>query len=109
MGCLSLHIQDCTIGDFTSTIDSLNEVLSVLKLDMNTTLNLYINKDEQPLQVSLQYSGGNLEAHSEMYNTGLQVYAGLICAIDLGYQFFDVEQGHLVVEEGYLKVERAKQ
>ena len=46
MGCLSLHIQDCTIGDFTSTIDSLNEVLSVLKLDMNTTLNLYINKDE---------------------------------------------------------------
>ena len=106
MGCLSLIIQNDTICDITSTIDSYNTEASLVSQALTDIPICYFSNSSTPLSVSLEYPRDLLGVSIQPTNTNLEIVVGLVCQVDLGYEFFDVEQGHLIVEEGYLKVRR---
>ena len=104
MGCLSISVQNLTIKSLVVDVGTNNQV-SANATGYNEPLYVQIKDNNTPVTITAAIYNSKPRINCAPRNKKLTITAGLVCGVGLDlWEFFDVTQGHLVVENGHLKV-----
>lgn len=83
--------------------------LQITAENMNTGLEISARKVGDGLTLTAEKKNTGLALQAENKNTRLKLTAALVCGIGLDkYEFLYVDEGPLIVKDGYLKVLKKK-
>lgn len=107
LSCLNLQVIDKTKSDLKLEASTCNVAVIINAASLNVPV--IINTTNKNCSIELDFDNLNVpvEINTINKNCGVHIEAGLVCGSNLDkYEVLFVEEGPLMVEEGFLKVKK---